>query len=185
MVAAKATVTFTSAHIGLCRPLTPANPTCGFSFTCKLPRTRVHRLHTATKTTTRTSSSTLGCFDCVSSRRPTQARRNFQHIPATMAPSSALDDLPKSRQPIVISGPSGSGKSTMLKRLFEDHPGRFGFSVSRRSCSYLHSITSFQMANSSHSQTQRGRHARAKSTAITTTTSRATNSKTSSLRTAS
>jgi len=35
-------------------------------------------------------------------------------------------------RPIVISGPSGCGKSTLLKRLFERHPGKFGFSVSRK-----------------------------------------------------
>ncbi|CAG8820876.1 7816_t:CDS:2, partial [Racocetra persica] len=29
-----------------------------------------------------------------------------------------------------VSGPSGSGKSTLLKRLFQDYPNRFGFSVS-------------------------------------------------------
>ncbi|KAI0819658.1 guanylate kinase [Trametes gibbosa] len=33
-------------------------------------------------------------------------------------------------RPLVISGPSGVGKSTLLKRLFADHPDRFGFSVS-------------------------------------------------------
>ncbi|VDP03500.1 unnamed protein product [Soboliphyme baturini] len=31
---------------------------------------------------------------------------------------------------IVISGPSGSGKSTLLKKLFDEHPGTFAFSVS-------------------------------------------------------
>lgn len=31
---------------------------------------------------------------------------------------------------MVICGPSGSGKSTLLKRLFEEHPDTFGFSVS-------------------------------------------------------
>ncbi|KAH6639698.1 guanylate kinase [Boeremia exigua] len=35
-----------------------------------------------------------------------------------------------SNRSIVISGPSGAGKSTILKRLFEDYPDRFGFSVS-------------------------------------------------------
>jgi len=35
------------------------------------------------------------------------------------------------RRPVVVSGPSGCGKSTLLKRLFERHPGKFGFSVSR------------------------------------------------------
>ncbi|CAG8463139.1 5204_t:CDS:2 [Diversispora eburnea] len=33
-------------------------------------------------------------------------------------------------RPIVVSGPSGSGKSTLLKRLFQDYPDKFGFSVS-------------------------------------------------------
>ncbi|KAI0675466.1 guanylate kinase [Trametes maxima] len=39
---------------------------------------------------------------------------------------SAADFL----RPLVISGPSGVGKSTLLKRLFADHPDKFGFSVS-------------------------------------------------------
>ena len=37
----------------------------------------------------------------------------------------------KSPRPVVISGPSGAGKSTLLKRLFAEHPNKFGFSVSR------------------------------------------------------
>ena len=37
----------------------------------------------------------------------------------------------KGPRPIVISGPSGAGKSTILKRLFAEHPDKFGFSVSR------------------------------------------------------
>jgi hypothetical protein len=36
-------------------------------------------------------------------------------------------------RPLVMSGPSGAGKSTLLKRLFEDFPDKFGFSVSRAS----------------------------------------------------
>ncbi|KAH8625788.1 guanylate kinase [Alternaria alternata] len=49
---------------------------------------------------------------------------------------SPIDSVPISRdalaanQPIVISGPSGAGKSTILKRLFDDFPGKFGFSIS-------------------------------------------------------
>ncbi|CAR24809.1 Guanylate kinase [Lachancea thermotolerans] len=33
-------------------------------------------------------------------------------------------------RPIVISGPSGTGKSTLLKKLFNEFPNKFGFSVS-------------------------------------------------------
>jgi len=33
-------------------------------------------------------------------------------------------------RPLVICGPSGSGKSTILKRLFDEFPDTFGFSVS-------------------------------------------------------
>ena len=36
-------------------------------------------------------------------------------------------------RPIVMSGPSGVGKSTILKKLFADFPGKFGFSVSHTS----------------------------------------------------
>jgi guanylate kinase len=36
----------------------------------------------------------------------------------------------ESHRAIVISGPSGSGKSTILKRLFEEYPDKFGFSIS-------------------------------------------------------
>jgi ABC-type multidrug transport system fused ATPase/permease subunit len=51
--------------------------------------------------------------------------------PASMAPTTDLENLPKEKQPIVISGPSGSGKSTIITKLREKHPGRFGFSCSR------------------------------------------------------
>lgn len=33
-------------------------------------------------------------------------------------------------RPLIVCGPSGVGKSVILKRLFEEFPGRFGFSVS-------------------------------------------------------
>lgn len=33
-------------------------------------------------------------------------------------------------RPVVISGPSGTGKSTLLKKLFEEFPDKFGFSIS-------------------------------------------------------
>ena len=29
-----------------------------------------------------------------------------------------------------MCGPSGTGKSTLLGKLFKDHPGQFGFSIS-------------------------------------------------------
>lgn len=32
---------------------------------------------------------------------------------------------------VVICGPSGTGKSTLLKRLFDEYPDKFGFSISR------------------------------------------------------
>ncbi|KAL7006232.1 guanylate kinase [Cystobasidiomycetes sp. EMM_F5] len=35
-----------------------------------------------------------------------------------------------SLRPIVISGPSGTGKSTLLKKLFDEYPDAYGFSVS-------------------------------------------------------
>lgn len=31
---------------------------------------------------------------------------------------------------LIVCGPSGSGKSTLLKRLFDEYPNKFGFSVS-------------------------------------------------------
>ncbi|KAF2690756.1 guanylate kinase [Lentithecium fluviatile CBS 122367] len=45
-----------------------------------------------------------------------------------MAPTSTA--AIKAHTPIVISGPSGAGKSTILTRLFDEYPGKFGFSVS-------------------------------------------------------
>jgi guanylate kinase len=63
----------------------------------------------------------------------TPSFRTFTHNTSTMSP---IDSVPISRdalaanQPIVISGPSGAGKSTILKRLFDDFPGKFGFSIS-------------------------------------------------------
>lgn len=48
-----------------------------------------------------------------------------------MAPTTSIDTAAlKAHTPIVISGPSGAGKSTILKRLFEEYPDKFGFSVS-------------------------------------------------------
>lgn len=70
------------------------------------------------------------------SLRPTQklnTPRTLTHNTSKMAPTdpvAASKDALASNQPIVISGPSGAGKSTILSRLFEEYPGKFGFSIS-------------------------------------------------------
>ncbi|XP_066929632.1 guanylate kinase-like isoform X1 [Clytia hemisphaerica] len=46
-----------------------------------------------------------------------------------VAASTSMAAGPKLR-PIVLSGPSGCGKSTIIKKLMENYPGQFGFSVS-------------------------------------------------------
>ncbi|XP_017467610.1 PREDICTED: guanylate kinase-like isoform X2 [Rhagoletis zephyria] len=43
---------------------------------------------------------------------------------------SSSETLAKGPRPLVICGPSGSGKTTLLKKLFEDFPHTFGFSIS-------------------------------------------------------
>jgi guanylate kinase len=59
--------------------------------------------------------------------RPTSCPYRLSHT-STMAPvdTSAV----QANRAIVVSGPSGAGKSTILKRLFEEYPDRFGFSIS-------------------------------------------------------
>lgn len=53
----------------------------------------------------------------------------------TLAPGSEAARFAKalmsSLRPIVLCGPSGVGKSTLIRRLFDEYPNRFGFSVSR------------------------------------------------------
>ncbi|CDZ98457.1 guanylate kinase [Phaffia rhodozyma] len=44
--------------------------------------------------------------------------------------TSAVTTGPNFTRPLVLFGPSGTGKSTLLKKLFEEFPGKFGFSVS-------------------------------------------------------
>jgi len=41
-----------------------------------------------------------------------------------------MSPLSSFSRPLVVFGPSGTGKSTLLKKLFADHPDKFGFSVS-------------------------------------------------------
>lgn len=63
----------------------------------------------------------------------TSPPRTFTHQASTMAPTDTVPvskDALSANQPIVISGPSGAGKSTILSRLFEEFPGKFGFSIS-------------------------------------------------------
>ena len=40
-------------------------------------------------------------------------------------------------QPVVLSGPSGCGKSTLIKKLTNEFPSKFGFSVSRKLLFYV------------------------------------------------
>jgi len=43
---------------------------------------------------------------------------------------STLQTMTTTARPLVICGPSGVGKSTILKKLLEEFPSAFGFSVS-------------------------------------------------------
>lgn len=38
--------------------------------------------------------------------------------------------LHKGPRPLVLCGPSGSGKSTLIKKMFDEFPDEFGFSIS-------------------------------------------------------
>ncbi|XP_078035892.1 guanylate kinase isoform X1 [Augochlora pura] len=38
--------------------------------------------------------------------------------------------LQKGPRPLVLCGPSGSGKSTLIKKLFEEYPAKYGYSIS-------------------------------------------------------
>ncbi|KAJ4365140.1 guanylate kinase [Neocucurbitaria cava] len=49
---------------------------------------------------------------------------------APLDPAPVDNKALQSNRPIVISGPSGAGKSTILKRLFDEYPDKFGFSIS-------------------------------------------------------
>lgn len=74
---------------------------------------------TVTRTVTALASALLKSHLAHAAIKSPSSLRTY----TAMAPTS-------SNRPIVISGPSGAGKSTILKRLFEEYPDRFGFSVS-------------------------------------------------------
>lgn len=54
-------------------------------------------------------------------------RRRHTSMPAFVVLQVDLSGI---RTPIVICGPSGVGKGTLINKLMEQHPERFGFSVS-------------------------------------------------------
>ncbi|KAN0064940.1 guanylate kinase [Thecaphora frezii] len=59
--------------------------------------------------------------------------RRFATMASASAPAStpaSTPPIPSDKRPIVLSGPSGVGKSTLLKKLFDEFPNDFGFSVS-------------------------------------------------------
>lgn len=60
----------------------------------------------------------------------TRSLSSTRTLAAAAAASMASTTASANLRPVVISGPSGTGKSTLLKKLFEEFPDSFGFSVS-------------------------------------------------------
>ena len=170
MVVGRVTVTLRTPSNTLLRQFSKtANPTT---------TTLLRAFHPTTQSTSISTYSTP-----IASRRSLRFYSSDTSQIAKDSMTELLDKLPKSRQPIVISGPSGSGKSTMLKRLFADHPGRFGFSVSRMysssppACKATPGQLKRKRLTLLHKQTPHVPHARARRTAKTTTSSHERNSK--------
>lgn len=86
----------------------------------------------------------------------------FHRLTGTTLASTTTCQMSLFARPLVVSGPSGVGKSTLLKRLFADHPDKFGFSVSRMSIGIHSSQASSTSLLRHHSlaETRRGRRQR-------------------------
>ena len=54
----------------------------------------------------------------------------YAALKTTFSNMATKQPAEKPVRPIVVAGPSGTGKSTLLRKLFEEFPDRFGFSVS-------------------------------------------------------
>ena len=94
-------------------------PSSGCLRTCK-SKPKVQRWRNRTLTSFRLLRNTASAASTAASR---------------MAPTASA-----SLRPVVISGPSGTGKSTLLKKLFDEFPDSFGFSVSRMAICFFPSF---------------------------------------------
>ncbi|KAF1835121.1 guanylate kinase [Decorospora gaudefroyi] len=102
-------------------PLTPARLSRSLLSEARSSRLPTPTLIHLTSPTRRFKNADLDTF------RPFTTTTTTTMAPTTpSAPSASLTK----HTPIVISGPSGAGKSTILKRLFDEYPDRFGFSIS-------------------------------------------------------
>ncbi|KAL9940683.1 hypothetical protein V8E36_000171 [Tilletia maclaganii] len=84
----------------------------------------LRRLASASLFVTSSSSSS----SCCSSRRILPAATT--HLRPTSSARTMASSSSSDLRPIVLCGPSGVGKSTLLKRLFNQYPEEYGFSVS-------------------------------------------------------
>jgi putative ribosome biogenesis GTPase RsgA len=72
--------------------------------------------------------------------RPAQRRLHLSFTPRTYRnfctsipkpPPKMAPQVTPSLRPVVLCGPSGAGKSTLIKKLQDEFPGQYNFSVSR------------------------------------------------------